>query len=57
MSSLTDQQNAAHYNWGENCDSWVLTDTPELSIKHEKMPKNTKEKLHYDPKAQQFFLY
>ena len=56
MNTIIDQQKATHYTWGENCDSWVLADTTGLSIKHEKMPKDTKEKLHFHSKAKQFFF-
>ena|GEM_PF-6519227 len=24
---IIDKQTAEHYLWGDNCDSWVLTDT------------------------------
>lgn len=47
---------AAHYIWGENCDSWVLVDSEGLSVKQESMPKGTQEKLHFHAKAQQFFF-
>lgn len=56
MNNVIDKQKATHYTWGENCDSWVLADTKGLSIKHEKMPKDTKEKLHFHSKATQFFF-
>lgn len=49
------KQNSEHYFWGEKCDSWVLLNSENLSIKQEKMPKETKEKLHFHKKAQQFF--
>lgn len=54
--SIVNKQNAAHYIWGDNCDSWVLADTPGLSIKQEKMPPGTREKLHVHQAAQQFFF-
>ncbi|HET7118426.1 MAG TPA: cupin domain-containing protein [Hanamia sp.] len=53
---MINKQSSAHYLWGENCDSWVLTDTEGLSIKQESMPGGTKEKLHFHSKAQQFFF-
>jgi mannose-6-phosphate isomerase-like protein (cupin superfamily) len=49
------KENSEHYLWGNNCDSWVLLNSENLSIKQEKMPKGTKEKLHFHEKAQQFF--
>lgn len=50
-----DTSSAPHYTWGNNCDSWVLTDTANLSVKQEKMPSGTKEKWHFHTIAQQFF--
>jgi quercetin dioxygenase-like cupin family protein len=55
MSIVIDKQSAKHYFWGENCESWVLADTEGLSVKQEKMPSKTKEKLHFHTNAQQFF--
>ena len=56
MNKIIDKQTAEHYLWGENCDSWVLTDSVGLSIKQESMPSLTKEKLHFHTNAQQFFF-
>ncbi|WP_370897604.1 cupin domain-containing protein [Chryseobacterium gossypii] len=47
--------NAEHYTWGDHCDSWVLKDTPGLSVKQEKMPSGTSEKRHYHNNAEQLF--
>jgi len=55
MSNIIDKQNAEHYNWGNNCDSWVLTNTEGLSVKQEKMPSGAKEQLHFHAQAQQLF--
>lgn len=52
---IIDKQTAEHYLWGDNCDSWVLADTPELSVKQESMPGFTREKLHFHTNAQQLF--
>ncbi len=49
-------QNTEHYIWGENCDSWVLLNSENLSVKQETMPPNSKEKLHFHKNAQQFFF-
>jgi mannose-6-phosphate isomerase-like protein (cupin superfamily) len=49
------KDNTKHYIWGNNCDSWVLKDSPGLSIKQEKMPSGTAEKLHFHKVASQFF--
>lgn len=49
------KENSEHYIWGNLCDSWVLRDTPSLSVKQEKMPPDTAEKLHYHEMAEQLF--
>lgn len=51
-----DKETAGHYFWGDNCDSWILVDTPCLSVKQESMPAGTREKLHVHSHAQQFFF-
>jgi mannose-6-phosphate isomerase-like protein (cupin superfamily) len=51
-----DIKTAAHYLWGDNCNSWLLADTDALSVKQERMPGGTKEKLHVHTNAQQFFF-
>ena len=48
-------QTASFYVWGDSCKSFVLLDSEGLSIKQELMPPGTKEKLHFQNKAQQFF--
>jgi hypothetical protein len=53
---IIDKETAEHYVWGDNCDSWVLADTPGLSVKQESMPGLTREKLHFHTNAQQFFI-
>jgi mannose-6-phosphate isomerase-like protein (cupin superfamily) len=45
-----------HYVWGEGCDGWNLVDTPELSVKQERMPPHTAEAEHYHRVARQFFF-
>lgn len=54
-SKVIDTANANHYQWGENCDSWVFVDTEGLSVKKEYMPTGTKESLHFHHNAKQFF--
>lgn len=54
-TKITNKETARVYTWGENCKSFVLLDTKDLSVKQEVMPPNTKEKLHFHSKAQQFF--
>ncbi len=57
MSSVVSaQQPLKHYMWGEGCDGWNLVDTPELSVKQERMPPHTAEVGHYHQKARQFFF-
>jgi mannose-6-phosphate isomerase-like protein (cupin superfamily) len=51
-----DKQTASHYKWGNNCDSWVLSESDSLSIKQELMPSGTKDKWHFHTHAQQFFF-
>jgi mannose-6-phosphate isomerase-like protein (cupin superfamily) len=45
-----------HYVWGEGCDGWNLVDTPDLSVKQERMPPHTAEARHYHREARQFFF-
>ncbi len=52
---IVDKETAEHYLWGDHCDSWVLADTAGLSVKQERMPGSTREKLHFHAIAQQFF--
>ncbi|MDP9961338.1 cupin domain-containing protein [Chryseobacterium lathyri] len=49
------KDNSAHYIWGKGCDSWVLNDSRHLSVKQEKMPAGTVEKLHFHEVAEQVF--
>lgn len=56
MKINIDKHTAVHYLWGDNCDSWVLADTEELSVKQESMPSGAKKKLHFHTNAQQFFF-
>lgn len=56
MNKIIDKKNAAHYVWGNNCESWILTETSSLSVKQEAMPAGTKEQLHFHTNAQQFFF-
>jgi mannose-6-phosphate isomerase-like protein (cupin superfamily) len=47
---------AEHYNWGEQCDGWLLEQSPERTIIHERMPAGTKEIRHVHRIAKQFFF-
>jgi mannose-6-phosphate isomerase-like protein (cupin superfamily) len=50
------QRPLKHYVWGAGCDGWNLVDTPELSVKQERMPPHTAEATHYHRVARQFFF-
>jgi mannose-6-phosphate isomerase-like protein (cupin superfamily) len=52
---IIEKQKAPHYTWGNNCDSWVLTESPGLSVKQENMPPGSCEVLHFHKHVQQFF--
>ncbi|MPS73937.1 MAG: cupin domain-containing protein [Chryseobacterium sp.] len=53
---IKSRQNSEHYIWGGNCDSWILLNSENLSIKQETMPPHSKEQLHFHKNAQQFFF-
>lgn len=55
MSGIGIDTGAAYYQWGDGCEGWILVDTPELSVKQERMPPGSAELLHYHQAAQQFF--
>lgn len=52
---IQSKHNSEHYIWGNGCDSWVLNDSHNLSVKQEKMPAGTAEKLHFHERAEQVF--
>ena len=52
---IQSKHNSEHYTWGNACDSWVLNDSSNLSVKHEKMPAGTAEQLHFHERAEQVF--
>jgi mannose-6-phosphate isomerase-like protein (cupin superfamily) len=49
------KENVRHYQWGAQCDSYVLVDSDALLVKEELMPPGTREQLHYHREAEQFF--
>lgn len=53
---LIDKQTAVGYQWGSNCDGWVLADTQGLLVKQESIPGGTNEALHYCSAVQHFFF-
>ncbi|HEX2606426.1 MAG TPA: cupin domain-containing protein [Flavisolibacter sp.] len=56
MKTVSRNQPLKHYVWGAGCDGWNFVDTPELSVKQERMPAGTAEEVHYHQFAQQFFF-
>jgi mannose-6-phosphate isomerase-like protein (cupin superfamily) len=52
---ITSIDNAEHYNWGGQCDSWHLLKSDSLSVIQERMPSLTSEQLHFHEYAQQVF--
>ncbi|SIP98480.1 Mannose-6-phosphate isomerase, cupin superfamily [Chryseobacterium sp. RU37D] len=52
---IKSKHNSEHYIWGNVCDSWVLKDSQNLSVKQEMMPAGTAEKLHFHETAEQVF--
>jgi mannose-6-phosphate isomerase-like protein (cupin superfamily) len=52
---IRSKNNSEHYIWGDNCDSWILNNSENLSVKQEKMLSGTSEKLHFHNNAEQFF--
>ncbi len=49
------KKKSEHYIWGDGCDSWILKDSLNLSVKQEIMLPGTAEKLHFHRQAEQFF--
>ncbi|MGN6802553.1 MAG: cupin domain-containing protein [Ginsengibacter sp.] len=56
MAKVSDKKNSPHYVWGNNCDSWILSENASLSVKQETMPAGSKELLHFHSKCQQYFF-
>jgi mannose-6-phosphate isomerase-like protein (cupin superfamily) len=53
---VVNKTNVRQYKWGADCESWVLSEMPGLSVKQERMRAGTKEQLHYHQYATQFFF-
>ena len=49
------RDNVEHYNWGADCDGWIMVDDPAISVIEERMPSNTSEIRHYHVHSRQFF--
>jgi mannose-6-phosphate isomerase-like protein (cupin superfamily) len=56
MNTVSRSHPLKHYLWGEQCDGWNLVDSPELSVKMERMPPHTAEQEHFHQFARQFFF-
>lgn len=56
MHTIIDKKTAVHYQWGDKCDSWILVETENLSVKQESMPRGTREQLHFHTNVQQLFF-
>jgi mannose-6-phosphate isomerase-like protein (cupin superfamily) len=52
---LISAESSEHYVWGNNCDSWKLVQEENISIKFEKMPPLSSEKVHFHSRSQQTF--
>ena len=48
-------ETAPHYIWGDDCEGWVLSPSPDLMVIQERMPPRTAEIRHFHSKARQFF--
>jgi quercetin dioxygenase-like cupin family protein len=46
---------ADHYTWGQACDGWVLSPSPDQMVIQERMPPGTAEQRHFHTIARQFF--
>jgi mannose-6-phosphate isomerase-like protein (cupin superfamily) len=53
--SIINQETARHYNWGEDCEGWVLLPNADATIIEERMPPGSAEIRHYHVRARQFF--
>lgn len=56
QEGIIDKDSAAHYTWGSGCESWILTESSDLSVKQESMPEGTREELHFHKHSTQFFF-
>jgi mannose-6-phosphate isomerase-like protein (cupin superfamily) len=56
MNIVSKNNPLSHYYWGDQCDGWNFVNTPDLSLKLEKMPPHSAEQKHFHEKAQQFFF-
>lgn len=53
--SVVSKDNAEHYIWGGNCDSWHLAKSAKLSVIQECIPSGASEVSHYHHESEQFF--
>lgn len=53
---IVSRENAEHYDWGQQCDGWILAAGRDLTIIQERMPAGTAEVRHFHAQARQFFF-
>jgi quercetin dioxygenase-like cupin family protein len=53
---IVSKETAEHYSWGDACDGWILSPSPELMVIQERMPPHTSEQRHLHNIARQFFF-
>ncbi len=59
MSRVTEvisRDSAEHYVWGDGCDGWHLSKSPQLSVVLERVPPGAQEIEHHHNQAHQFFF-
>lgn len=44
-----------HYLWGDHCDGWRLIDSPDLSLREERIPPGCAEAPHFHRASRQIF--
>ena len=54
--SVISIESAEHYKWGDNCDSWHLVKSRQLSVIQERVPSGCSETRHFHNVAEQFFF-
>jgi mannose-6-phosphate isomerase-like protein (cupin superfamily) len=52
---IANLQNSRHYNWGNDCDGWVLLPRADMTAIQERMPPGTSEVRHHHERSRQFF--
>jgi mannose-6-phosphate isomerase-like protein (cupin superfamily) len=55
MKAVSMAEPIQYYAWGEGCEGWTMVENEGLSVKLERMPPGSAERLHMHNRAQQFF--